>query len=257
MRWIALSGAFVLHFIIDMPHNDELLSRVTRTKQQAKASYDRISRFYDLISGGFESKYRQAGIQLLAPQEGNLVLEIGFGTGHAIVAIANSVGITGKVYGIDLSEGMLNIAHSKVKMAGLAERVVLKRGDAVQLPFETDFFDQVFISFTLELFDTPEIPLVLGECMRVLRTGGRICVVAMSKQEKPSVMSILYEWLHEKIPQYFDCRPIFVHESLREAGFQILKVRDKVSFGFKMEIVLAEKSSRRNSEHATPAIEHN
>ncbi len=137
---------------------------------------------------------------------------------------------------------MLDITQARVRQAGAGDRVVLKCGDAQQLPYEASFFDRVFISFTLDLFDTPEIPVVLSECRRVLRGGGRICVVAMSKSGKPNALTRLYEWLHEKFPQSIDCRPIYVKESLEEAGFRIIEVTPVSILGLRGETVLAEKT---------------
>jgi demethylmenaquinone methyltransferase/2-methoxy-6-polyprenyl-1,4-benzoquinol methylase len=217
------------------------ISAVSRSTQQAKAAYNRMSRWYNFLSGGFESKYRDAGVRKLAPKEGDLVLEIGFGTGHSIVALAELVGGSGKVHGIDLSEGMLDVTEARVKRAGVTERAVLTCGDARQLPFERDFFDGILISFTLELFDTPEIPLVLLECLRTLKRGGRISVVGLSRKGKLSAMTKLYEWFHEKLPQYVDCRPIYVQESLEENGFKILDAADFSLAGLRGELVLAQK----------------
>jgi demethylmenaquinone methyltransferase/2-methoxy-6-polyprenyl-1,4-benzoquinol methylase len=193
------------------------------------------------LAGGFEGKHRAAGVRKLNPREGDVVLEVGFGTGRSILALADAVGISGKVYGIDISQGMLNVTSSRVEKAGLTERVVLECGDAAQLPFDTSFFDSVFMSFTLELFDTPEIPIVMSECRRVLRSGGRICVVAMSKKGNPNASTRLYEWFHDMLPQYVDCRPIYVQESLQSAGFHVVDATSLSFLGLRGEIVLAGK----------------
>jgi demethylmenaquinone methyltransferase/2-methoxy-6-polyprenyl-1,4-benzoquinol methylase len=92
----------------------------------------------------------------------------------------------------------------------------------------------------LELFDSPEIPLVLAECKRCLRTGGRISVVGLSRKH-PTFMTGLYEWLHRKFPLFFDCRPIFVQQSLKTAGFHTQSVIDLFMMGLKVELVLAIK----------------
>ncbi|MBE0688326.1 MAG: class I SAM-dependent methyltransferase [Anaerolineaceae bacterium] len=212
------------------------ISRVTRSKKQARSAYNKLSRWYDLMAGDFERKPRDAAIQHLAPNIGEKVLEIGSGTGQAVVKMAELVGKSGKVYGIDISNGMLTIAQTKVKKRRVSDLVTLLCGDGMQLPFDTGCFDGILISFTLELFDTPEIPLVLAECKRCLRTGGRISVVGLSKKQ-PNVMTRLYEWLHRQFPQFFDCRPIFVQKALETAGFQTLSVFDLSMLGLKGELV--------------------
>ncbi len=224
-----------------MSTGESQISRVSRSKKAAKATYDRLSRWYDTLAGSSEKKFVDLGLQKLAAREGDAVLEIGFGTGHAILALAAAVGDAGEVYGIDISEGMCDITRERINRAGLSDRVELKCHDATQLPFSAECFDAAFMSFTLELFDTPEIPAVLGECLRVLRRGGRICVVALSKGGKASWIVKPYEWAHRKFPVYIDCRPIFVQKAVEGAGFTISEVTVMSMWGLPVEIVTATK----------------
>jgi len=217
----------------------EQISRVTRTKAEAKSAYDKMSRWYDLLTGKAEKQISEIGLRMLDIQQGEKVLEIGFGTGNSIVSIARDVGESGKVYGLDISMGMLNITQIKVNEYSLSKRVELRVDDAAQLPYGNNAFDSIFISFTLELFDTPEIPIILNECKRVLDKNGRICVVAMSKKGGGIAIS-LYEWAHRLCPKYIDCRPIFLTEALDVCGFRIVKSEMVEIWRLPVEIALAK-----------------
>lgn len=219
------------------------IARTTRRKEATRIAYNRMSGVYNLLSAIFEKKHQEAGLRKLSVQSGETVLEIGFGTGRAIVSMASAAGDKGKVYGIDISDAMLHKAGRKVRKAGLAKRVVLQRGDAAQLSFKENFFDAIFMSFTLELFDTPEIPIVLKECRRVLKDDGRLCVVALSKKDKDTFMVRLYEWVHRMFPRYVDCCPIYVRQSLEGSGFRAAETTDVSMWGLPLSIVLARKAT--------------
>ncbi len=108
-------------------------------------------------------------------------MEIGFGTGLALVDLGKAVGISGELYGLDISPGMLERAERRLSRITMPGRIHLKLGDGSNLPYPDGFFDAIFMCFTLELFDTPEIPIVLSECLRVLENDGRICVGGLGK----------------------------------------------------------------------------
>jgi len=217
--------------------------RVLQTKDEIKAFYNKISKVYDLLADQSEEPVRRAGLEKLNARPGEKVLEIGSGTGHCLVALAQAVGAAGKVYGVDLSDEMLKIAHENLEKEGLADRVELICEDAEKLPYPSETLDAIFMSFTLELFDTPEIPKVLAECKRVLRPGGRIVVVGVSKEGEGGVILQVFEWTHKHFPNFMDCRPIFVRNALESAGFRIESVENRTMW-VPVEIALAVKAER-------------
>jgi demethylmenaquinone methyltransferase/2-methoxy-6-polyprenyl-1,4-benzoquinol methylase len=137
---------------------------------------------------------------------------------------------------------MLAIAQARLQKEGLSERVDLQLGDAANLGFlQSVSLDGVFMSFTLELFDNPEIPRVLHECHRILKHGGRLAVVSMTKTDPPGMAVRMYEWFHEHMPDYADCRPIFARQALEQAGFVVQDVSVSSMWGLPVEIVLGVK----------------
>jgi demethylmenaquinone methyltransferase/2-methoxy-6-polyprenyl-1,4-benzoquinol methylase len=213
-----------------------------QSKKQTRAFYDKISQYYDLLAGWSEDSLRREGLEQFNVTQGERILEIGFGTGRMLVLMAGYAGSTGEIYGIDLSQEMAKAAARNTDLNGIADRVHIISGDGAHLPFESDKFDGIFMSFTLELFDTSEIPQVLAECLRVLRVGGRIVVIALSKQNEHQTVVEALEWTHKHFPNVLDCRPIFVRKKVEEAGFQIQNVIQKMAW-VPVKIVLGYKKA--------------
>ncbi|MGB8953724.1 MAG: methyltransferase domain-containing protein [Candidatus Aminicenantales bacterium] len=205
------------------------------------AAYNRMSRWYDLTAGRWEKKIRIAGLKRLRAQRGERILEIGFGTGHALRTLAQIVGWNGRVFGLDISDGMLRMARKRIKKADFTDHVLFTIGDARQLPYQANFFDGIFMSFSLELFSQAEIPDVLAECRRVLRECGRLGIVAMSGKGRSTLMMKLYKWAGEKFPRYVDCRPILAREEVERAGFLVKETVTISFFHLPVEIVVGRK----------------
>jgi ubiquinone/menaquinone biosynthesis C-methylase UbiE len=211
---------------------------VTRSRETARRSYDQISGWYDFIAGSSEWRLTKMGLQMLSPERGESILEIGCGTGNALAALAEAVGVEGHVSGLDISGGMLAVAGRRLRSAGLLERVELVNADAlVGLPCDDRCHDAIFISFFLDLVGTPDLDPLLSECRRVLKLGGRIGVVAMSTEQQRGLMPRLYRWAHRHYPNRIDCRPLPVRQLLESAGFHIDEWRLGSMWGLPVEIV--------------------
>lgn len=214
------------------------ISRVPRSKKTARLSYNRISRWYDLFAGSSEKKYMNRGVALLNPQPVENILEIGCGTGHGLILIARMVSHSGRVIGLDISEGMLSRSKALIRKSNYKKIIQLHLGDGSRLPYASNCFSAVFLSFTLELFDTPDIPLVLAECRRVLNQNGRIVIVCLFKKDSFPIR--IYEWFHKQMPSIVDCRPINVQPYLLQESFKITHNSTSKMWGLPVEIVSAE-----------------
>jgi demethylmenaquinone methyltransferase/2-methoxy-6-polyprenyl-1,4-benzoquinol methylase len=219
----------------------EDISPVNRPLAQAGDYYTRLAPWYDLLASS-EKKFVEHGLDLLALQPNETILEIGFGTGFAQRKIIPALG-DGLSIGVDLSAGMALLAQQKLTKAGFTNRINLVCSDSLPLPFQAAVFDAVFTSFTMELFDTPLIPTLLGEIRRGLRSSGRLVVVSLSKDQPLGLMGRLYESFHNRFPTIADCRPIPVCRLLEENGFKVIQARFSRMWGLGVSMVKAELST--------------
>ena len=119
------------------------------------------------------ARRRRAVIGALKPTPGEKVLDIGTGPGFLALELADAVGSTGRVVGIDTSESVLEAARRRC-----AERtwVELRSGDASHLPFADGEFD---VATSIQVYEyIADVDAALAEMHRVLRPGGRAAIVS-------------------------------------------------------------------------------
>src|SRR5690606_27825604 len=123
--------------------NKPPIGEVTGKKGQVEAMFDDIAPKYDLLnrvlSMGIDRGWRKRAVALLRADRPRRVLDVATGTADLAIE-ALSIGPE-QVTGVDLSEEMLSVGRRKVERMGLGDRIVLRRGDAENLPFEDASFD--------------------------------------------------------------------------------------------------------------------
>jgi ubiquinone/menaquinone biosynthesis C-methylase UbiE len=216
---------------------------VTRPVTSARAAYDRIAPIYDLLEEPFERHAKRIGLDLLAVQPGERILEIGPGTGHCLATLARRARPAGLVTGVDLSARMLRQTRRLTGRSGVTSRIGLVQGDAHRLPLRDGAFDAIFTSFFLELIATRQIPVVLGECRRVLRDGGRIVVVSLQHRHPQAPAARLYLAARRYLPGLLDCRPIPVPHLLAATGWHVQALRRLTVAGLPVTAAAATPAS--------------
>lgn len=229
------------------PAVSDVVAPVTTTRTQTRAVYDRIAPLYQLLEGLWGQAAVARGLAALDARPGESVLDVGCGPGFALVHLARDVQPHGRAVGVDLSLRMCEVASRRIRRAHLTAVAAVVESDAARLPFGSGSFDAGLMSFTLELFDTPEIPEVLSEIRRVLRVGGRIGVVALTRAGPASRGRRLYECAHERLPRLVDCRPIYPERSLTHAGFDVTTSHRVSLWGLPVDVVVAVNPSEAAS----------
>jgi ubiquinone/menaquinone biosynthesis C-methylase UbiE len=220
------------------------------SRDETRAMYDRIAGIYQVVEGAWERAAIMRGLMLLDARPGESVLEVGCGPGAALVRLAHAVQPGGRAVGVDLSPRMCRIARRRIRRAHLTTVASVDTCDATRLPFPAGSFDACLMSFTLELSATPQIPTVLAEIARVLRAGGRIVVVALTKDGPDRRGRRVYEWGHQQLPRLLDCRPIHLSSILARAGFQATTTQRMSLWGLPVDAVVAVVRGNVNTDPA-------
>ncbi|HEX6488898.1 MAG TPA: methyltransferase domain-containing protein [Candidatus Dormibacteraeota bacterium] len=131
--------------------------------------FDEFAPAYEEWASGLHRKVAARVVEVAAPKRGEAALDVGTGTGLVARGVAAKVGNKGSVIGIDVSPGMLSLAHEL--SAGVTNLTFLLQPAEV-LVFKDGSFDLVTLSEVLTFLLDP--PHALSEIRRVLRPAGRL-----------------------------------------------------------------------------------
>lgn len=178
--------------------------------------YSRIGRFFEVWARLTDSRARARVLTLCAVKDGEVVLDVGSGTGSQLIALAQR-NPSGRTVGVDLADGMLSESARRVRSVGVKGAEV-HRADARNLPFADGSVDLVTSSYLLDILPYSEIQQALKEFRRVLRPGGRLvaCHVTPAERKSHRLPELLYG---SKIPLTSNCRGICLRPALEDLGF--------------------------------------
>jgi len=151
-------------------------------KTQVADMFNNISKTYDFLnhflSLGIDIIWRKKAINELKGDNPQLILDVATGTGDFAFE-ALSILNPKKIVGVDISQGMLDIAQQKINKRGLGNKFEIKLGDSEKLPFGANEFDAVTVAYGVRNFENLEVGL--ADINRVLKSGGKAVVLEFSK----------------------------------------------------------------------------
>lgn len=169
--------------------------RATLDKRRDDVSrmFDHVAARYDLLNSilslGMDRQWRRRAVAAIAPEDGELVLDLAAGTGTSSMEIA----LLGPVVvAADLSFGMLTQGRKQFPELDFVQ------ADALQLPFDDETFDAVTISYGLR--NVEDTVGALREMLRVTKRGGRIVVNEFSTPTNGAFRHVYNNYLLRALP---------------------------------------------------------
>jgi ubiquinone/menaquinone biosynthesis C-methylase UbiE len=124
----------------------------------------------------------RSAIRALNLTQGSSGLDAGCGIGLQALLLAEAVGPTGHITGLDMSPEFLLHAEDIVKKSGLSEIICFQEGDVAGLPFGNDAFDWAWSSSCVGYSASLEPLPTVKELARVVKPGGRVAIFAWSSE---------------------------------------------------------------------------
>ncbi len=177
---------------------DNYLPRPEDKKQYVRAMFDGVAKTYDFLNHfltlGIDIYWRRRALRTINFRMNPRVLDLATGTGD-IAIMAAGMGAQ-KIYGVDISEGMLAVGREKIRKRDLLEVIEMILGEGEKIPLADQSVDAATISFGIR--NCEDIPLTLSEMARTLTPSGVVMVLEFSQPALP-ILKQLYGFYFTKV----------------------------------------------------------
>ncbi len=164
--------------------------------------FDRVAGRYDIMndimSWGAHRFWKKQMLDVLAPKQGSIHLDVAGGTGDIGFRVISHCNEHVSVIVCDLSENMILKGRSKAWDKGILDNIEWVVGNAEKLPIEDNSVDSYSIAFGIR--NVTEIDKVLLEAARVLRPGGRFVCLEFSPEQIPGLDQLYKLYSYSVIP---------------------------------------------------------
>lgn len=169
--------------------------------QQVEQMFDNIAPTYDLLnhslSWGIDRSWRRAAIDSLRPYRPQRILDVATGTGDFAILAAKLLEPEA-LLGVDLSEGMMEVARQKVEREELQGVIRFQKEDCLNLSFPNGSFDALTVAYGIRNFS--DLDCGLREMHRVLRPGGRLVIVELTAPRHFPMRQLFWLYSHVWMP---------------------------------------------------------
>lgn len=220
------------------------------TRPQAKSFYDHFGSKQD-AQAFYEDKALDDLVAHAAFEQAERVFEFGFGTGRfAFRLLEKHLPAAASYFGIDLSSTMTGLAEQRIAPYAGRAKVVQSDG-SISFPVPDHSVDRVVSNYVLDLLPESDIREVVSESHRVLKPGGKLCLVSLTPGMTFASRMVCAWWsaafrLHA--PLVGGCRPVRL-ESFFDQQTWLLDYRQVVTqFGVPSEVLVASPKVVRAAE---------
>jgi len=211
----------------------------TPPTKQIQRFYDRMGSRYDWFEM-YEGRAKARALTLLDLTPGQVVLNVGVGTGKEHALIQTTVQPSGLAIGLDVSDVMISLAKDR-------SQAVICQADGRDLPFVGQRFDRLYAAYILDLLPLADLPALLAGFHRVINPGGLMVVLALTEGANVPSPALVAVWkaAYAISPVACGgCRPLQLSNLIRAAGFEQVRREVVVQMAVPSDIVVANKPFR-------------